>query len=70
MTKELTIEREEGFESIDFEANDDGSLSIYEHYDRGCNGVAIQKEELPRFMKFMAENFDWQGYEHWLREGK
>lgn len=53
MTKELTIERVKGFESLDLEINEDGSLSIYEHHDRGCFGVCLSSQELEQLKKFI-----------------
>lgn len=73
MTKELTIDREKGFDSIDFEVSKNGSINILERQEGGQKGVSLSRSEWRAFKNFVEDSlqeFDHQALEYWLREGK
>ena len=73
MTKELTIDREKGFDSIDFEVSKNGSINILERQEGDYKGVSMSRSEWRAFKNFVEDSlqeFDNQSYEYWLREGK
>lgn len=73
MTRELTIDREKGFDSIDFEVNKNGSVNILERAEGTVKGVSLSRSEWRAFKNFVEDSlqeFDDQSYQYWLREGK
>lgn len=67
MTKELTIDREKGFDSIDFEVSKNGSINIFERQEGEYRGVTISsRKEWRDFKNFVDKSFqelDSQFYE-------